>query len=328
MTRLLFVLPLALAVNAACGHSERAAAESSSAAPTTRTPQQYSVEDFYKNTEYSGASWAPGNQKLLVSSNASGIWNAYSMPVAGGPLEPLTMSTTNSIVAISYFPADERVLYSSDEGGNELTHIYVRNTDGTTKDLTPGPKLKASFNGWAGDDKSFFVSTNERDARYFDLCEVSADKPARTTSDVDIFLHDRQSKATKNITEHTGTVNNTPAEFSPDGSKLLFVSDEGREFNSLRSYDVASAAKATVYEQPWDILGAEYVVRGVTMPNDESSIAFYASDGSVPADLYAGKISDETFEEWNRGTGSRRLPERVKRKTRSGSKGSRTRKRK
>ncbi|HEX2444525.1 MAG TPA: S9 family peptidase [Vicinamibacterales bacterium] len=356
MTRLLFVLPLALVVNVGCGQSERAAAESSSATPTTRTPQQYSVEDFYKNTEYSGASWAPGNQKLLVSSNASGIWNAYSMPAAGGPLEPLTTSTTNSIFAISYFPADERVLYSSDEGGNELTHIYVRNTDGTTKDLTPGAKLKASFNGWAGDDKSFFVSTNERDARYFDLYEVSADKLARTlvyrntdgyllgpisrdkrylalirtktTSDADIFLHDRQNKTTKNITEHTGTVNNTPAEFSPDGSKLLFISDEGREFNSLRSYDAASGAKTTVYEQPWDILGAEYskqgkylivyvnedsryyarvldagtlrevtlpnmpsgVVRGVTMPNDESSIAFYASDGSVPADLYAGKI--------------------------------------
>jgi dipeptidyl aminopeptidase/acylaminoacyl peptidase len=358
MNRSLFVLPLALAVCAGCGQSERAAAESSTAAPTTRTPQQYSVEDFYRNTEYSGASWAPGNQKLLVSSNATGIWNAYSMPVAGGPLEPLTTSTTNSIFAISYFPADERVLYSSDEGGNELTHIYVRNTDGTTKDLTPGAKLKASFNGWAGDDKSFFVSTNERDPRYFDLYEVSVDKLAKTllyrntdgyllgpisrdkrylalirtktTSDADIFLHDRQTKTTKNITEHTGTVNNTPADFSPDGSKLLFTSDEGREFTSLRSYDVASGAKATVYEQPWDILGAEYskqgkyltvyvnedsryygrlldaatlrqvtlpnmpsgVIRGVTMPNDESSIAFYASDGSVPADLYAAKLGD------------------------------------
>ena len=40
--------------------------------------------------------------------------------------------------ALSYFPADERILYSSDEGGNELTHIYVRNTDGSIRDLTPG----------------------------------------------------------------------------------------------------------------------------------------------------------------------------------------------
>jgi hypothetical protein len=44
--------------------------------------------------------------------------------------------------------------------------------------------------------------------------------------------------------------------------------------------------------------------------------------------LVEGKISNETFEEWNRGTGSRRLPERVKRKTRSSPKGRRTQKRK
>ncbi len=34
--------------------------------------------------------------------------------------------------------------------------------------------------------------------------------------------------------------------------------------------------------------------------------------------LVEGKISDETFEEWNRETGSARLPERVKRKTAGG----------
>ena len=31
--------------------------------------------------------------------------------------------------------------------------------------------------------------------------------------------------------------------------------------------------------------------------------------------LVEGKISPETYEEWNRETGSRKLPERVKRKT-------------
>ena len=30
--------------------------------------------------------------------------------------------------------------------------------------------------------------------------------------------------------------------------------------------------------------------------------------------LVEGKISDETFEEWNRETGGRKLPERVKKK--------------
>lgn len=31
--------------------------------------------------------------------------------------------------------------------------------------------------------------------------------------------------------------------------------------------------------------------------------------------LVEGKISNQTFEEWNRATGGKKLPERVKRKT-------------
>jgi hypothetical protein len=33
--------------------------------------------------------------------------------------------------------------------------------------------------------------------------------------------------------------------------------------------------------------------------------------------LVQGKISNKTFEEWNRETGGRKLPERVKRKTKT-----------
>ncbi len=341
---------------AACTRGE-STRESQGSVDRVFTPQQYTVEDFYKNTRFFGASWAPDRQKLLVSSNLSGIWNAYAVPVSGGDPQPLTESTGNSIFAQSYFPGDERIIYTSDEGGNELTHVYVRDAEGATKDLTPGTKLKASFHGWAGDDKSFFVSTNERDARFFDLYEIATDGYARTllykntegfeigpvsrdkryvalvrprtTSDADIFVHDRTANSTRNITEHTGTVNNSPADFSPDGSKLLFVSDSGSEFSALRSYDLASGAKSTVYAQPWDILGAEYskggkyltvyvnedsrgvarvldpatfsvvqlsdmptgLVRGVSVSPDDASLAFYASDGSVPDELYVRSFS-------------------------------------
>jgi len=324
--------------------------------PRTFTPKQYSVEDFYKNTGFFGASWSPDKSKILVSSDASGIWNAYAIPVQGGEPQALTNSTKDTIAAESYFPADDRILYSSDQGGNELTHIYVRNPDGTASDLTPGSKLKANFLGWAGDDKSFFVSTNERDPRYFDLYEIASDgykrtlfykntdgydlgpisrdkryltmvKP-RTTSDADIYLHDRTSNTTKNITAHTGDVNNIPADFSPDNSQLLFLSDGGREFASLRSHEIATGTQKPVYEPNWDVQAASYskggkyltvsvnedarprivildastfapvtlqgmpdgLVRGASIAPDDSAFAFYATDGSVPNDLYAAKF--------------------------------------
>jgi hypothetical protein len=44
--------------------------------------------------------------------------------------------------------------------------------------------------------------------------------------------------------------------------------------------------------------------------------------------LVEGKISNETFEEWNRETGSSKLPERVRRKAKTKSRQSRPRARK
>ena len=321
------------------------------------TPATYAVADFYRNTSYRGASWSADRRRLLVSSNRTGIWNAYAIPVSGGAAQPLTQSTTDAVFAQSYFPHDDRVVFTSDHGGNELTHVYVRNADGTTKDVTPGEKLKASFLGWAGDDRSFFVSTNERDPKYFDVYDVTADSFARTllfrndsgfnlgavsrdrpflaavksrtTSDADIYLVELKTGAMKNVTVHTGTVNNSPADFSPDGKALLFLSDSGREFASLRSYDLASGRTTMVYEQPWDVLGADYskggryltvyvnedsrfaarmldartfapvalkgmpdgLVRGLSVSPNDSAFAFYASDGSVPNDLYVSSFS-------------------------------------
>jgi dipeptidyl aminopeptidase/acylaminoacyl peptidase len=321
------------------------------------TPATYAVADFYRNTSYRGASWSSDRRRLLISSNRTGIWNAYAIPVAGGPEQALTQSTTNSIFAQSYFPHDDRILFTSDRGGNELTHVYVRNTDGTTKDVTPGEKLKAAFLGWAGDDRSFFVSTNERDPRYFDLYDVTADSlrrtllfrndsgftlgpisrdgrylaavKSRTTSDADIYLIELKTGSAKNITAHTGDVSNTPADFSPDGKSLLFLSDSGREFASVRRYDLTSGGTTPVYEQPWDVLGAAYskggryltvfvnedsrgisrvldatsfapvtlkgmpegLVRGLTISPNDSAFAFYASDGSVPNELYVSSFA-------------------------------------
>jgi len=320
------------------------------------TPTQYSVADFYKNVNYSDASWSPDRSKILVTSNASGVYNAYVVPAAGGSPTPLTTSTTNAIFAVSYFPADERILYSSDQGGNELSHLYVRNTDGSVKDLTPGTKHLARFIGWSGDNKSFFYATNERDTKFFDVYEmpisdfkrvmifkndssldvgsVSRDRRwislvrSRTTSDQDVFLYDTQDKTLKNITPHTGNISNGPVDFSPDNTKLLFLSDSGSEFASLRAFDLASGAKSTVYEQRWDVSYAYYskggkylvvgvnenarsaarlldaatmqpvtmsampsgLVRGIDVAPNDSAITFFATDGSTPNELYAAAI--------------------------------------
>ena len=62
----------------------------------------------------------------------------------------LTDSTTTAVIARGFFPNDDRFLYSADSNGDELNHLYVRETDGTVVDLTPGEGLKARMLGWSG----------------------------------------------------------------------------------------------------------------------------------------------------------------------------------
>jgi len=72
-------LPFVLALLFACAPRTPSGTATENSTAATRSPQQYTMEDFYANTSYSGASWSSDRKHILVSSNATGIWNVYAM---------------------------------------------------------------------------------------------------------------------------------------------------------------------------------------------------------------------------------------------------------
>lgn len=282
-----------------------------------RNVETYSIEEFLANTGVFGASFSPNGATLLVSSDQSGTFNAYVIPVDGGPHRQLT-DMDESVFVVSYFPRDERFLYSADTGGNELNHLYVRETDGSINDLTPGEGLKAMFIDWAGDDESFFVATNERDPKFFDVYEYETDGYARelrwendsglqpalvspdgriialvktnTTSDSDIILHDTKTGEARNLTAHEGVVGNQPQAFSPDGEYLYYTSDADAEFAALSRMNLASGESEKLLTPEWDVLYAylsetgKYLVAGIN--NDaRTKLQMFETDGMTPVEL-------------------------------------------
>src|SRR5262249_1650765 len=109
---------------------------------------KYDAKTFYDTTTLFAAAFSSDEKRSPITSDASGVVNVYSIPVEGGSPKQLTDSKSSAIFGISYFPHDDRIIYTQDEGGNELNHVYVRETDGKIRDLTPGKKLNASFAGW------------------------------------------------------------------------------------------------------------------------------------------------------------------------------------
>lgn len=265
--------------------------------------KRYTIEQFMATTSILGASFSADEKRILFSSNASGIFNAYMLPIEGGTAEPLTRSTVDSTFSVSFFPGDDRILFTRDHGGDENYHLFLLDLDGKEKDLTPGEKLKAQFMGWRSDGSAFFVSSNERDPRFFDLYRYDAQTYARTllykneqgfdlgpisrderwialnrantTSDSDIYLFDVGKQEVKHLTPHEGAISFRAETFDPTSQKLFFLTNAGSEFKRLRTYDLITGGAGDHESADWDVIYTYFSRDGrfrVTGINQDGSI--------------------------------------------------------
>jgi dipeptidyl aminopeptidase/acylaminoacyl peptidase len=300
-----------------------------------KAARQYTIEQFLTTQSWSGLpnpaaprggypeSFSPDGRKILVSSDKTGVYNAFAIPVDGGEPVQLTDSTASAVQVIGYFPHDERFLYVSDQGGDERTHLFVRSPDGKVRDLTPGEKVKAELMGWAADGRSFFFMANERDPSLFDIFEMTLDGyerkllltnegnylPAGVSPDrryvallkvggttTEIYLHDRQTgKATLVTPGDPGTpatvkVSNAFKTFSPDSADLYYTTDQGSEFQRLVRYEIATGKRTEALRTDWDLITAEFSRSGkhflVAINNDaRTEVRVFETAGMRPVAL-------------------------------------------
>ncbi|GAA6171602.1 S9 family peptidase [Colwellia sp. KU-HH00111] len=245
--------------------------------------QTYSAEEFFKTTSTFGSSINYKGDAVLVSNDDSGIYNAYKVPLNGSLPTQLTFSTEESIYVDSWFPNDERFLFSADKGGDELDHLFVRELNGEETDLTPGSGHKANFLSWHKDKETFYVMTNERDAKYFDVYQYSVSDYSRqlifenttgysiesmspngrfvalskshSNSNSDLYLVDILKKSLKptHVSPHEGNVEYFAYTFTQDSKQLIYATNEFGEFNQAWSYDIASGEHTINFKAPWDV---------------------------------------------------------------------------
>jgi len=274
-----------------------------------RPSKRYAIENFVETIGVADASFSPDESRILFSSNKTGIWNAYTMPTAAGEWTPVTQSTTDNNHAVAWFPTDDRKLITRDQGGNENDHLYVISADGSERDLTPGDKLKATFFGFNHAGDAFYVITNERNPKFFDLYRYDAKsyqrerlfennegyqigamsrderylalEKARTTNDNELYVYDRQTKKRTHVSAHKGDAQFSAQEFGPASKSLLYLTNDGGEFMRLRSYVIASGKHEDVQSENWDIVYSYYSHNGkyrVVAINDDGSTRFEVYD--------------------------------------------------
>jgi dipeptidyl aminopeptidase/acylaminoacyl peptidase len=154
-------------------------------------------------------------------------------------------------------------LFSADQGGNENSHIYMRD-----------------------DEKSFYYQCNKRDAKFMDLYQLSVEsvmdgKPSAkllytnrdgfdvaakssnnrylaltqsiTTTNNEMYLYDRRTGKRTHISEHFGDATYDPQFFSLDNNYLYYLCNEDSDFVYLNKYDIKTGEKSLVYKTSWDV---------------------------------------------------------------------------
>ena len=285
-------------------------------ADTAVKVEQYTIEQFMDNEAVNGGSFSFDNSKLLISSNRSGIFNVYTVASSGGSYTPITASDSTSYFAQPFFPNDDRMLISADGNGDEINHIYLRDTTGTIKDLTPEKGAKAEFYGWAQDGQSFYFGSNKMNPKFFDVYEmdivnfnakmiyqnndglnfngISNDKnyialvQSLNTNDSDLYVYDVKSREKTKVNNNQSA--NSAQDFSYDSTSLYYTTDDGVEFSYLMKYDLKTKEKSNVLQKPWDISGARFTKKGsyrVVYVNEDGkdAIEVINTETNSPIDL-------------------------------------------
>lgn len=285
-----------LVLTAACGGGGTGTDSAPAAESGGKPMPRYSAAQFFETTSYglsgpAGLAFSVDGSRILIHSDKSGVFNVYALPVDGGDAVSLTASDDNAMFAVSWFPLDDRILYTYDQGGNELNHVLVREEDGSHRDLTPGEGLKAAFVGWSEDGRHFYLRTTERNQQNFDLYRYSTEdysrelvfenpgfqlsgisrdgrwlalnKP-RTSADSDIYIVDlaADSPEPELITAHEGNIAYGAVTFTPDSKALVYSTNEYGEFGQHWTYDLATGEKAALVTADWDVMYTLYSSTG------------------------------------------------------------------
>ncbi len=288
---------------------------------------QYTIDQFYKNVNIGFSAFSPDESKLLVTSNETGIYNVFEISLSDGSKKQVTNSTTESFFAVNYVHGTNQILYSADKGGNEISHIYLLSEDGTTVDLTPGDEVKASFNGFSKDKKVMYFSTNSRDPQYFDLYRMNVGewkaemiwenkegfeysgstkdrnilalaKPI-TSSDNELFLYDRLTGKTTEVSEPDKPGSYSASGFSNNNSSFYYTTNVGKEFSYLVKYDIATGGREVLYETDWDVTGCAFSENEkykIIIVNEDARIKLKIIDQSTGMDVAYPEIPGANIE--------------------------------
>lgn len=267
--------------------------------------ETYSFERYLNVRTAFGPHFSPDGKKLSFLTNITGVAEVWSVPLdlqATTPLWPDQLTFRGERVSSAvYAPHSDVLLVSGDIGGNERAQLFLLEADGSRLTaLTSNLEVMHIFGDWSPDGQYITYSSNERDARYFDVYEMEVATGERrlllqhdgtnyvhsyspdgsqiqvsrwlSNTRSQILLLDRVTGAARALTpepdvDARGVIYQAAA-WSADGQGLYLLSNRDRQFHSLAYLDLSTLDLHYLHdlsEDRWDVELLELTKDGIRL---------------------------------------------------------------
>jgi dipeptidyl aminopeptidase/acylaminoacyl peptidase len=253
--------------------------------------KRYPVGQFFAIRSITGYTLSPDNKYIFYITNTTGMPQIWRIPIEGGWSEQISL-WDESIKGVYHYPKDDRLIFISDENGNEQTQIYsmpstggevVHESEGFEDTQTSlvtfnkkgdkflfctNNKVPYNFETYVKDTKTgkntLVKSFEDKYPTLAEAWSVNEKYIAFTrfygNINHDILLYDTETKKIKPVTDHDPEVAivNFGVEFDKNSKGIYFISDEDREFKGIKYYDIKKDKSEWFIKDKWDIIDYKF----------------------------------------------------------------------
>lgn len=278
---------------------------------------------LFGNPDKAAARLSPDGKRLSYLAPVDGVLNVWVGPVDDpDAAKPVTNDKKRGIRSYFWAYTNKHILYTQDTDGDENWHVYAVDLDaGTTKDLTPMPKVAAQIESVSyRTPQVILVGLNDRDERYHDVYRVDIGTGERTLVEKNeqefagyLVDEDNRVRFASKMTPDGGsqlfersddgkftpfdkipmgdTMTTSPAGFDKSGNVMYMMDSRDRNTGALFSIDLKTKERKLIAENPLADVGGvlshptENTIEAVSFPYTRTE--WTVLDAKVDADLKA-----------------------------------------
>ncbi|MFA6455263.1 MAG: biopolymer transporter Tol [Bacteroidota bacterium] len=211
-----------------------------------------------------GMCWSPDGKKLALSAKSGERDAIYIIDVASGGEEKIEVPL-EGIFSVDWSHQGDELVFVGNTAYQSDIYVYNLNTK-ELKNLTDD-QFSDSEPVWSPDGKTIYFVSDRRDNVSRNMLPASFRMARFDFRQLDLYSYDVASGMMKRITTDEGSDETSPV-VSPDGTKLLYVSDRNGNGN------VYERTLATNADRP--ITNAITGVYQLSLSNDGNKLAFSA----------------------------------------------------